>query len=304
VIRASPSTDVPLWIGMPVYNGAKTIAKSVEALLGQSCGEFILFISDNASTDGTSAILRAYAARDRRIRYVRQPRNRGASWNFQFVLRQADRPFFMWAAADDYWDAHFVRDNLARLRADPRTVLSASRTAFVAKDQALLPAADTYPLAGPIPANVCGYVADPGTNSRFYGIFRRPVIVHACRRALGHFLASDWAVMAHTLRFGHHAEVGELQFFRHTGGASSEYGKLIALFRREPLDFFFPMARFTFAVLRIGREARSLRLHLLLLRHNLQHSFSWLTPLFRFLPAAPKLWLKHLLGVHSRSRRP
>ncbi|MFA5300915.1 MAG: glycosyltransferase family 2 protein, partial [Lutibacter sp.] len=69
-------------------------------------------ISDNASTDGTEAICREYAVCDSRIRYVRQSENRGACYNFQFVLDEAKGEYFMWAAYDDYWEKYFLDDAL------------------------------------------------------------------------------------------------------------------------------------------------------------------------------------------------
>src|SRR5689334_4791315 len=49
-----------LTIGLPVYNGEKYLAESLDALLGQSYADFELIISDNASTDGTADICRQY----------------------------------------------------------------------------------------------------------------------------------------------------------------------------------------------------------------------------------------------------
>ena len=57
-----------LTIGLPVYNGEKLIAESIEALLGQSYEDFELIVSDNASTDSTGDICRSYEKRDPRIR--------------------------------------------------------------------------------------------------------------------------------------------------------------------------------------------------------------------------------------------
>ena len=51
-------------IGLPVYNGAKYLRPALRALLSQDFEEFELIISDNASTDETEAICRAYAASD------------------------------------------------------------------------------------------------------------------------------------------------------------------------------------------------------------------------------------------------
>jgi glycosyltransferase involved in cell wall biosynthesis len=95
-------------IGMPVYNGNPFIREALDSLLSQTFTDFELIISDNASTDATEAICREYASKDARIRYVRQPENRGASLNFKFVLDEAVGEYFMWAAADDVWSTQFV----------------------------------------------------------------------------------------------------------------------------------------------------------------------------------------------------
>jgi glycosyltransferase involved in cell wall biosynthesis len=87
---------------MPVYNGEKYIRDALEALLAQTFTDFELIISDNASNDNTGSICREYATRDARIRYVRQPANKGAFANFQFVLHEAVGEYFMWNAADDF----------------------------------------------------------------------------------------------------------------------------------------------------------------------------------------------------------
>jgi len=95
-------------IGMPVYNGARYIREALDSLLGQTFTDFELIISDNASTDSTEAICREYAAKDQRIRYIRQSHNLGASGNFKFVLDQALGEYFMWAAHDDKWSSNYL----------------------------------------------------------------------------------------------------------------------------------------------------------------------------------------------------
>ena len=95
-------------IGMPVYNGEAFIREALDSLLAQTFTDFELIISDNASTDGTEAICREYAAKDTRIRYVRQAENRGATANFRFVLDEAVGEYFMWAAADDVWSDNWI----------------------------------------------------------------------------------------------------------------------------------------------------------------------------------------------------
>jgi cellulose synthase/poly-beta-1,6-N-acetylglucosamine synthase-like glycosyltransferase len=71
------TTTPRLTIGLPVYNGEKYVAESIEALLCQSFKDFELIISDNASTDSTGDIARRYEKQDSRVRYFRQPQNVG-----------------------------------------------------------------------------------------------------------------------------------------------------------------------------------------------------------------------------------
>lgn len=95
-------------IGLPVYNGAQYLVAAIESILVQTFGDFELIISDNASTDGTAVICQRFAAQDARILYVRQPLNCGASANFDFVLKAAKAPLFMWFAADDLCEPNFL----------------------------------------------------------------------------------------------------------------------------------------------------------------------------------------------------
>jgi glycosyltransferase involved in cell wall biosynthesis len=103
-------SQVPrLSIGLPVYNGEKYLAASIDTLLGQTYEDFELIISDNASTDGTADICRSYEKQDSRVRYLRQSRNIGAAPNQGFLLEQSRGELFKWAAADDL----YARDLLA-----------------------------------------------------------------------------------------------------------------------------------------------------------------------------------------------
>lgn len=104
-----------IYIGLPVYNGGKFLRHALDALLAQTHRNFCLIISDNASSDDTEAICRAYAQRDARIAYFRQPANLGAVGNFQFTLDQAQGDFFMWAAHDDDWHPRFLEKALILL---------------------------------------------------------------------------------------------------------------------------------------------------------------------------------------------
>ncbi|MGL3819941.1 glycosyltransferase family 2 protein [Sphingopyxis sp. R3-92] len=61
---------------MSVYNNAPYLPKSIESILGQTCGDFEFIVIDDGSTDGSAAIMDGYASRDARMRVVHQE-NRG-----------------------------------------------------------------------------------------------------------------------------------------------------------------------------------------------------------------------------------
>jgi glycosyltransferase involved in cell wall biosynthesis len=107
---------------MPVYNGARYLEEAVRSLLNQTERDFLLLISDNCSTDETPEICTGLAAQDPRIRYAKQEVNIGATRNFEYVLRAADSPFFMWAAHDDQWAPDFIEEALRLLRQAPDAI--------------------------------------------------------------------------------------------------------------------------------------------------------------------------------------
>jgi len=95
--------DQPLCsIGVPTFNRPIPLATTIDSLRNQTYRNLEIIISDNASTDPqVEEICRRAAAEDMRIQYFRQPENRGALANFEFVLMRSTGRYFMWAADDD-----------------------------------------------------------------------------------------------------------------------------------------------------------------------------------------------------------
>lgn len=105
-------------IGLPVFNGADTLCEALATLVNQDYQNLRIIISDNASTDSTLDICERFAEKDPRISIIRKRVNEGPVENFRTVLNAADSEFFMWAAADDYWNPEFVSRLLPLLLAD------------------------------------------------------------------------------------------------------------------------------------------------------------------------------------------
>jgi glycosyltransferase involved in cell wall biosynthesis len=110
-------------VGLPVYNGAKYLRPALESLLSQDFEDFELVISDNASTDETEAICRAYAASDRRIHYHRNDTNVGSAKNYRRVFELARGEFFKWCSHDDVCRPPFLRRCLDVFDSLPRSVV-------------------------------------------------------------------------------------------------------------------------------------------------------------------------------------
>jgi glycosyltransferase involved in cell wall biosynthesis len=124
IIAENSRTRVPkVSVGMPVYNGAKYLRLSLDAILQQDYSDFELIISDNASTDGTGDICKTYAAKDRRIRYFRNERNLGAAANYRRVFELARGPFFKWYAHDDLCYPSFLRRCIEAYESAPPSVV-------------------------------------------------------------------------------------------------------------------------------------------------------------------------------------
>lgn len=174
-------------IGLPVFNGAATLAAALETLVRQDYPNLQIIISDNASTDGTLAICEEFARGDPRIRIIRKQVNEGAVANFRTVLDAAEGEFFMWAAADDYWYPHFISRLLPALQAD-----SAAGVAMCAVDRRLPDGApfDLIRFIGNMNPNGMGHLRLLGKilsgakyNLFIYGLFRKPLL----QRAMRHF---------------------------------------------------------------------------------------------------------------------
>lgn len=118
-------------IGLPVYNGERYIRNALDSLVTQSYSNFELIVSDNASSDNTAEICRAYARNDVRISFYANDRNIGAARNFNRVFQLSSGKYFMWAAHDDLWDPTYVAKCVGALDANSAVVLCGSDMQFI-----------------------------------------------------------------------------------------------------------------------------------------------------------------------------
>ena len=100
-----------------VFNDAARLPRAVASLRAQTHANIEIVISDDHSTDDTPAVARELAARDHRIRYLRQPQNSGGcSAPRNRAIEIARAPYLMFLDSDDELPPRAVESLLAAHR--------------------------------------------------------------------------------------------------------------------------------------------------------------------------------------------
>jgi glycosyltransferase involved in cell wall biosynthesis len=235
------TSDIPrVSIGVPVYNGERYIAETLDSLLAQTFTDFELVICDNASTDRTAQICQAYTARDARVRYVRNPQNIGASRNYTLALGLSSGEYFRWANSDDL----FAPEGLARcvdvLDRDPSVVLAYPRTKFIDEHSNVISEyADEMHMQSPRASERFAQVLEKlGYVNVIYGLMRANILRHT--GLLRAFPGGDIPLVAELSLYGKFHEIPEFLFFRRLHSkASSSYKDNVSLTQ----EFFDPSTK-------------------------------------------------------------
>jgi glycosyltransferase involved in cell wall biosynthesis len=230
-------------IGMPVFNGERYIAETIDSILAQTFEDFELIFSDNASTDGTEEICRRYAEKDGRIRYVRNRENLGAAYNYNQAFHLSSGMYFKWACHDDLLRPEFLERCVEVLDRDPAAVVAYTGWAPIdgAGDPLEHPTPRYRPWQAdsPDPAKRTRYVfrMERRPPSAIYGLFRSDALRQTGLYRPTH--GGDHILMAEISLYGPLREVPEELFLNRW---HDESGGKIATFR-ERVDWWLPASR-------------------------------------------------------------
>jgi succinoglycan biosynthesis protein ExoA len=110
------ANGVDVSVLIPVLNGERHLPEALERMLGQEFdGEFELLFIDGESTDRTGELLAAAAARDQRVRVLRNPAQR-TPHALNVGLREARGEFVARMDAHTHYPADYLKRGVQRLR--------------------------------------------------------------------------------------------------------------------------------------------------------------------------------------------
>lgn len=215
-------------IGLPTRNRASVIRPLLDSLLAQDYRNFELIISDNASNDETPQVLEEYAARDARIRWIRQSENLGLIGNQNFVFAQARGEYFVWSGDDDIYEPDFLSQLAAVLDADPRVVLAYCPLDWIDDQDRLVDRAVTPYHREPAPtpvAEILRQLWDEQGWGKFIGMFRTDVLRRCAPMVYNHGTQTDYSDLALCFEMSFHGAlvgVPKIMLHKRIGGASMQ----------------------------------------------------------------------------------
>lgn len=86
---------------IPSYNHGRFLPQTIDSLLQQTFDDFEILIIDDCSADETEAIVKPYALRNPRIRFIVNPENLGMVRNWNLCLAEARGKYIKYLFGDD-----------------------------------------------------------------------------------------------------------------------------------------------------------------------------------------------------------
>ncbi|MEW5913777.1 MAG: glycosyltransferase [Thermodesulfobacteriota bacterium] len=115
--------DPKVTVLMGVFNRESYLEETIQSVLGQSLGDFEFIIVDDASTDHSWEVLQQQAARDRRIRLMRNEANQGAAPTYNRILAEARGRYIATQDSDDISLPQRLEKQAAVLEARPEVTV-------------------------------------------------------------------------------------------------------------------------------------------------------------------------------------
>lgn len=111
-------------IVLPTYNGAAYLATSIQSCLDQTYTNFELIIVDDNSSDSTPEIINSFAARDNRIKTIRNSPNQKLPRSLNNGFALAKGKYYTWTSDDNYYAPSALATMVEVLESNPDHILT------------------------------------------------------------------------------------------------------------------------------------------------------------------------------------
>ena len=206
---------------LPVFNEQRFLSQTLDSILSQTVDDFLVYISDNASTDQTPQICESISKVDSRVRYIRQPKNIGAAANFLFLLERCSTDYLCLMGAHDLIAPQYLESLLPYFQKYQSACLAYSQKSSIDVKGEVVRASigDNIDTRGVSPAAAAWKIQKNLCGNMCYGIYRTELIKRChlniiCRGA-DHVLMQELALHGPII---HHHET--LYFLRDMKGVN------------------------------------------------------------------------------------
>lgn len=235
-------------IGLPVYNNAKYLSRTLDSLLNQTYPNITVYLSDDCSVDGTDTICESYAEKDNRIKYSRNEKNLRANGNHEKVLTLASTDYFMFARGHEILSPDLISDCVRILEEDKKVVLSFATTQWIDEEDKIISNKPIgyFDTRGFDVVTRCALVFW-GRLECFYGVTRTEVMKSI--RFSEDIIANDVIMLLEMALIGSFAYVSSGVRYRRYHYTGETYSKRLQRYRTgtyrqlKAIDRFFPFAR-------------------------------------------------------------
>lgn len=221
-----------------MYNRPVTLERTLNSIINQTYKNLEIIISDNGSTNkDVQSVINKFIA-DPRIRYFRQPVNKGPIFNFNFVLEKITGEYFMKSADDDWLDLNYVEDCLTFLLNNPGfssaygiTKIHNSEGRFIACD-AKIDMIHSSP-----EKRILYYLKNVDKNGCYYGLMHKSFLPYTFSK---NYIAMDWLIVLRVAFLGKYKLLESASLNITTGGDSHSVDHLTAVYRMSDFTKSFP----------------------------------------------------------------
>ena len=133
-----PKKEPLVTIILPVYNGEKTLKKTLQSLMAQTYTNFELLIGIDGTTDGSKAIAGSF--QDNRIQIIENPNNLGLGSNLNklITLASSESAFIAMAEQDDVYVSERIKWQVDVMQKHPEVGLVSGIAEFVSENNRIL----------------------------------------------------------------------------------------------------------------------------------------------------------------------